>query len=622
MDSFEGNAKELFGEAREIQVPAIYLPDYCAENNIKYIHTYFSDIQGMDLSVLKTMQDFIDGGRISEIICEVAKDEHRNIYSGIPENSFSSFVELLGGEYVLVASGWDDLQDGVLKGVPEGWWEYNCKWRHVASPYRDGLHMRVLAMCDLSPEATVEHRNPLDLLTSNRLDILARYEFISRFLCGQCVDYGKHVYLSVISAWHSLSGGFDPGKFSMDDYVQSFAEMAMSMREDGFDSERSLIPIVDGTIVDGAHRVAAALALGIDSLPCIAVRGKKQDQCEATLKRVGVDSALVDSLIVRHVEIDDRIRLAVLFPCAHGSVDEAMGIIERNAEVLYRHSVRLTRRGQENLATLIYGQHDWWSAHHEVTFAGRRYRRNMDTLFVFFRGCTDVLAMKAEVRSAVGLGNDAIHTTDTHFEACELARHVLNPNSVDALNYSRSSELKVFPRLLDVFATKLRQANECIENYAIDSGGALAVYGLRDVTDLDFISTGAIEDISDGSVGVSSHNDLFFKAPLRLDLIINDPRHHFYWHGIKYVSLDLVRFVKSCDMHGKNKRDIMLIDSRKRAMSTLYRFVASALYRVRLRCNVRAIMALVIPAGASFLKKALGQGRYVIVRDLFRKYFR
>ena len=117
---------------KTIRVPSINLRSFCEKYGISYIDDYVSDIQGMDLQVLKTMRPFIDERRIGTITCETARDGKRNIYVDLPDNSESGFRELLGGRYELVARGWGILEDGVFKDVPEEWWEMDCKWRSVS----------------------------------------------------------------------------------------------------------------------------------------------------------------------------------------------------------------------------------------------------------------------------------------------------------------------------------------------------------------------------------------------------------------------------------------------------------------------------------------------------------
>lgn len=121
--------KEKIVMVKTITVPCINLYNFCKRNNLNYIDDYISDIQGMDLEVLKTMEPMIRDGKIGTITCEVTKNEKYNIYKDLPSNAEKDFQVLLGGKYKMVAKGWGVLKDGVFEEVPEDMWEMDCKWR-------------------------------------------------------------------------------------------------------------------------------------------------------------------------------------------------------------------------------------------------------------------------------------------------------------------------------------------------------------------------------------------------------------------------------------------------------------------------------------------------------------
>ena len=79
--------------------------------------------------MLKTLKPLIETGKIATITCEVAKDQYSNIYKDLPDNSESGFNEFLNDNYECVAKGWGVIGDGDFSGVPETWWEMDCKWK-------------------------------------------------------------------------------------------------------------------------------------------------------------------------------------------------------------------------------------------------------------------------------------------------------------------------------------------------------------------------------------------------------------------------------------------------------------------------------------------------------------
>lgn len=113
---------------KRIKVPCINLLNFLKKNNITFIDDYISDIQGMDLEVLKTLRPMIENRQIGNIKCEVTKDAHKNIYQDLPDNSESGFRELLEGNYELVAKGQGLLIDYKFDKIPKEAWEMDCKW--------------------------------------------------------------------------------------------------------------------------------------------------------------------------------------------------------------------------------------------------------------------------------------------------------------------------------------------------------------------------------------------------------------------------------------------------------------------------------------------------------------
>lgn len=132
--NFDESWEEQYGAEKikmikRIKVPCINLFNFCIKNNIQFIDDYVSDIQGMDLEVLKTLKPYIDQKKIRTITCEVTKNGKRNIYKDLPSNTENDFEQLLSDNYKLVARGWGVLKDGKIEKIPENLWEMDCKWQ-------------------------------------------------------------------------------------------------------------------------------------------------------------------------------------------------------------------------------------------------------------------------------------------------------------------------------------------------------------------------------------------------------------------------------------------------------------------------------------------------------------
>lgn len=102
---------------KQIEVKTLNLMNFCKQNNIKVIDFLLTDLQGMDVTVLKTLKPFIDQGKILRIQSEVEKDDKPTIYFDINSNKRSEFDKLLGDNYVVI-------QDT----TEPDWWESDITW--------------------------------------------------------------------------------------------------------------------------------------------------------------------------------------------------------------------------------------------------------------------------------------------------------------------------------------------------------------------------------------------------------------------------------------------------------------------------------------------------------------
>lgn len=92
----------------EIEIEGINLLNFLEENNIEYIDTYVSDLEGMDFTVLKTIKPYIDNKKIRRIEIEAEMDYYESASrDGIPSNKVKEIKDFLSENYNFV---------GMLKG--------------------------------------------------------------------------------------------------------------------------------------------------------------------------------------------------------------------------------------------------------------------------------------------------------------------------------------------------------------------------------------------------------------------------------------------------------------------------------------------------------------------------
>jgi FkbM family methyltransferase len=82
-----------------IEAKTINLGNFLKELKIQRIDKLVTDLQGYDLTVLKTLKDFVDNKNIDIIKSEVEWDKTPPIYIDLPTNKYLDFEKFFDGRY-------------------------------------------------------------------------------------------------------------------------------------------------------------------------------------------------------------------------------------------------------------------------------------------------------------------------------------------------------------------------------------------------------------------------------------------------------------------------------------------------------------------------------------------
>lgn len=127
---------------KEITVKTINLCDYLESEGVEFIDLYYSDCQGSDLNVLKTLKKFVDEKRIGELFLETHADG-TFLYEGL-DNQFSGFKSILSENYDFIHASLGAFngrivdEDNLVPGDPE-WDSY---WRLKDYTETKGMNLR------------------------------------------------------------------------------------------------------------------------------------------------------------------------------------------------------------------------------------------------------------------------------------------------------------------------------------------------------------------------------------------------------------------------------------------------------------------------------------------------
>jgi FkbM family methyltransferase len=127
---------------KEVTVKTINLSKYLEEKGIEDIDLYYSDCQGSDLTVLNTIKEWVDAGKIKEIFTET-HNNGRLLYEGL-DNQFEGFVKILSKNYDFIHAslGCEQARLVGAEDIPDSNPEFDSYWRLKNNPPGIGIHLR------------------------------------------------------------------------------------------------------------------------------------------------------------------------------------------------------------------------------------------------------------------------------------------------------------------------------------------------------------------------------------------------------------------------------------------------------------------------------------------------
>ena len=266
--------------------------------------------------------------------------------------------------------------------------------------------------------------DPRILLTPERIDLAAKIAYIRAVDTKIDLEFAKELYVKHIEAF---SDGYfnepgDDNKTSIDDFFREFNALIKSIKEEGFDNSKSLIPVgKDNIILDGAHRTACAIYFNKP------VQIIKFDDFEFNFNYEYFRGKRLTEELLGYMAIDfarysnSKLYCACIWPASPVEKrKQVLDLINKNGKIIYERDVQLDFEGLRNLMVQIYG-HQEWIGSTDDEFIGVNgkvdpcYVPGVPCKIVLFEGgeLEEVLKMKDDIREIFNIGKHALHISDT-----------------------------------------------------------------------------------------------------------------------------------------------------------------------------------------------------------------
>lgn len=428
-------------------------------------------------------------------------------------------------------------------------------------------------------ESEIRSKNPysaipvttkaLELMTFNRFDIAAKTIYAQHYLKNTGIEFHKEIYLNHLEVWNNFHEK-EPRKNTQQDFLSSFHEILVSIKENCFLSNIGTVPVFHGLAVNGAHRIASCIAMDKDldiskqntnngQLDC----GYKYFKNKKDFVKTGLQEIYSDEMALEFCRRKKNLFTISLFPSHGNSIEEVSSLIEKNVRVIYAKDTNLTENGQFNYIHNLYYNESWIgpkSQGHPGVREKKKYcfdkGSNIRVFLIEENNPNRLLVLKEQVRSLCGVGKHSVHINDTQEETWRIASCVYNKNSLHFLNNRKNSNTPNFDDFLSSYRQLVLSRTDR-HDFCVDSSAVLSAYGLRDCRDLDFLHLNNIHSLAPQ---IDCHNDCSHHYVKPKNKIIYNPRLHFYVYGLKFASIEVVKEMKMNRNEEKDKVDVKLME--------------------------------------------------------------
>lgn len=505
---------------------------------------------------------------------------------GMPVEGVGAISEKTEVDYVVIAIENIKIIEEVRALLKN---EYDIKDNQIvfSSNYRfaeNGLYLDSKQEQTFGIERELKKVAPKKFLCSNRLDLAVRY-LLAKDIIN---DVENRENLSLYSRMIlSRTGGLEQkGYFSetqrksTQEYIEAAKKLCKSMQKKGFDIDYH-IPVGDNEVfLNGAHRIATALALEED----IWMRnypGKKGNENFGMnwFDENGFNTEDKIRILRAYADLYETCGIMILFAPCMEQWEYITKQLEKHMTIVGSVTLDFSDNyiAFENLFREIYSDPLWKNVYIDrkvelLKLSALKIRLLLvsDEGFETDNFYETIAEAKLELRDRMFFNTDiapvVMHGSNNADEFLLLKRILLSVNNMRHLRmrYLRTYSDEFVERLEEL-KRLLRVKGIRLGDICIAGGSSWEIFGLRKTADIDFsvkrkyrqqygdglqIWGQSLEYVRINSIKISED------AVYDDDLLIEDDNFHYMFNGLKFVNLDIIARKKAFDRREKDLRDI------------------------------------------------------------------
>jgi hypothetical protein len=410
------------------------------------------------------------------------------------------------------------------------------------------------------------------LLHPSRFDLMAKYLYVKSIDKNLDTDFFRELYNKHLITFNGCKelpdnsiGETAIAKNNIEDFVNSFNNLIENMKKNGFD-ERFPIPIGNnGIIINGAHRLVVSYYYNkVPNVVHLNENGNSGYNYSFFLNRnvnPKLEEKYADTMALEYIKHNENVRTMIIYPIGFNmdKIKDVIRIINDYGYIYYHKAVELNKNGINNLIKEMYRGEEWIGGLFPLGWSpgGKAERcvvndeeNNILYISICMYDVNKCVELKEKCRSLYNLGKHSLHMSDYTSDTYRISSSLLNTNSIHFLNNGSNDISETTKNLLKTYFK-----NNIDENYCLTSSLILEMYDLRQANDVDYLHK---DDKKLEYLGLHSGEWLqYYKE--KKDTIIYSPSNYFYFNGLKFASLKVIKEMKERRNEKKDKIDLELI---------------------------------------------------------------
>lgn len=434
----------------------------------------------------------------------------------------------------------------------------------------------------------LEKITPKDMLHYYRLDLAVRYLLAKDIVFGienrANLSLYSRMILARTGAYEDDPYYFDSRRNGTQEYIASVKKLCGEMQRSGFAKE-GYVPVGDnGIFLNGAHRIASALALEEDIwISNFVGKNGNTDFTMEWFEKNGFNTDDKIRILRAYADLYENCGMILLFaPCMEQwSYIEAQ--LKKKMCIVGRADLDFTDNyiAFENLFREIYADPLWRNVYIDRKVELLKMAKlKIRLILVSDEGFKNrdlyktIEYAKLELRDRMFFDTDiapvVMHGSNSREEFVHLKLILLSVNNLNSMNRRLVRNYRnEFVERLDSLKTLLRDKHILPDDVCITGSGAWEVYGLRFSDDVDFSVKRKYRDKFGNEHVVWAEKleynrlncvEISDDITYEDDVLIDDDNYHFIFNEIKFVNLDIIARKKEHDRRDKDIRDVRLYE--------------------------------------------------------------